>query len=427
MRSRPADREPIKSVCFASAPRQTLMLPGGSPPDIAPAASGRRGTHNRGRVGNSYPAFGVSGVHSPSHTSRLKTLARPLFGLLEALLRHRKIRIAPPTGSPTVYASFFPSGENATAGVESGRLGDAPGPGLRGRAAPSGRRRRRTPSPGCQSPGPPIRGVSPPPAPSRLPSGEQGIAGQDIAQPGRLACETGHARLRRSPSAPSVVTSHHASLYLSRTPTARPSGVNPSRVPNMSSSDLIDNRSAPSPRSNSRTIALRPEIDSFGDGHGAAVGRHGQGDVGRVLRRPDRGFLVFSEGGGGPATNSGVPIRGVHRAVDRVERPAVRRPREVDETVPGTRALDREPGGELRDGEHLQLGGLRVGGDGRDDAAAHGQPFAVRREGEALDEVGRLEGGRDGRLGDIHDVDVASLGLSPGNPGPPRPHVPAAR
>ena len=57
-RSRPVNREPIKPVCFASAPRQTLMLPGGSPPGIAPAASGSRGTHNRSRVGNPYPALG---------------------------------------------------------------------------------------------------------------------------------------------------------------------------------------------------------------------------------------------------------------------------------------------------------------------------------------------------------------------------------
>ena len=46
-RSRPVDREPMIPVCFASAPRQTLMLPGGSPPGIAPAASGRRGIDNR--------------------------------------------------------------------------------------------------------------------------------------------------------------------------------------------------------------------------------------------------------------------------------------------------------------------------------------------------------------------------------------------
>jgi hypothetical protein len=63
--SRPDDRAPIIPVCFASAPRQTLMLPGGSPPGIAPAASGRRGTKNRSRVGSPYPAFGVPCVDSP--------------------------------------------------------------------------------------------------------------------------------------------------------------------------------------------------------------------------------------------------------------------------------------------------------------------------------------------------------------------------
>ena len=68
-RSRPDHRVPIILSCFASAPRQTIMLPGGSPPGIAPAASGRRGTDNRSRVGNPYPVFGVSGCRKSPRLS----------------------------------------------------------------------------------------------------------------------------------------------------------------------------------------------------------------------------------------------------------------------------------------------------------------------------------------------------------------------
>ena len=66
------------------------MLPGGSPPGIAPAASGRRGTHNRSRVGNPYSAFGVSGAHLPSvMPPRLDTRVRPVNPFLRPMLRSR--------------------------------------------------------------------------------------------------------------------------------------------------------------------------------------------------------------------------------------------------------------------------------------------------------------------------------------------------
>jgi hypothetical protein len=92
-RSRPAHRAPIIPLCFASAPRQTIMLPGGSPPGIAPAASGRRGNKHRSRVGKPYPA---SGVYSPPNMAqRAKIpLARHLAELPGHLRRARKPKAA---------------------------------------------------------------------------------------------------------------------------------------------------------------------------------------------------------------------------------------------------------------------------------------------------------------------------------------------
>ena len=85
---------------------KNLCYPAVRPSDIAPAASGRRGTHNRGRVGMTYPAFGVSGAHSPSvRPPRLSTHACQSPGPLRMTPRLRQPRPPARTLAEIAYSS----------------------------------------------------------------------------------------------------------------------------------------------------------------------------------------------------------------------------------------------------------------------------------------------------------------------------------
>ena len=61
------------------------MLPGGSPARYCTRRERQARHHNRGRVGKSYPAFGVSGPHQFFRLSGAAIVNHPVLGELDEL------------------------------------------------------------------------------------------------------------------------------------------------------------------------------------------------------------------------------------------------------------------------------------------------------------------------------------------------------